>query len=160
MHTLMNGCVPFEISMTFPRPPCSSERGSRPAFLLLVEDEPFVRDATCQVLQSAGFSVLPAANASEAMELYERNAHRVDLLMTDLVLPGRNGRQLGQALRRLSPAIPILLTSGYIEPGCDTESPETGIYYLSKPYSRAELVEKMEQILGRPGLGRAAARSG
>ena len=115
--------------------------------MLLVEDEPFVREATCHILKSAGFDVLPAADAQEAMRVYERNGRRIDLLMTDMALPGRNGRQLAHDLRVTSSEIPILLTSGYVERECEGEPCEAGTYFLPKPYSRAELVEMMETIL-------------
>lgn len=131
-----------------------------PRTILLVEDEPFVRDATCRILSNAGFEVLPVADAEEAFELYAKNGQRVDLLITDLVLPGRSGRQLVQDLRRSSPAILALLTSGYPEPECDTGPPEAHTYYLAKPYSRATLIEKIEQVLGVSPQGRAAAKAG
>ena len=115
--------------------------------MLLVEDEPFVREATCHILQSAGFEVLSAADAQEAMEVYEHNGRKIDLLMTDMALPGRNGRQLAHDLRNTSAEIPILLTSGHVESECDSEPHEPRTYFLPKPYSRAELVETMETIL-------------
>jgi len=117
--------------------------------VLLVEDEPFVREATCQILQSAGFEVLPAADAHEAMNIYEHNGRKIDVLMTDMALPGRNGRQLAHDLRNTSEEIPILLTSGYVERECDSEPPEPGTYFLPKPYSRAELVGTLDKILSK-----------
>jgi len=115
--------------------------------VLLVEDEPFVREATRHILQSAGFDVLPAADAQEAMRVYEHNGRKIDLLMTDMALPGRNGRQLAHDLRNTSSEIPILLTSGYVESECESGPREPKTYFLPKPYSRAELVEMMETIL-------------
>ncbi len=144
--------------MTLPRHPGASERSGR--VVLLVEDEPFVREATCRILQSAGFCVLPAADAQEAMKACENNQRKIDLLMTDMVLPGRSGRQLGEELRQTLPAIPILLTSGYIECEAGAESHENQTYYLAKPYSRAELVNKMEGILSQRPSRRAATQTG
>ena len=127
--------------------------------MLLVEDEPFVREATCHILQSAGFDVLPAADAQEAMRVYENNGRRIDLLMTDMALPGRNGRQLAHDLRNTSAEIPILLTSGYVESECDSEPRELRTYFLPKPYSRAELVETMETILSEAMRRRTSAHA-
>ncbi len=155
----MNWLLPSLIIMTPPRPPGASERRPR-RIVLLVEDEPFVREATCRILQSAGFDVLPAANAQEALTRYEQNGRTIDLLMTDLVLPGRSGHQLGQELRTTSPEIPVLLTSGYAEPEYATESLDARTYYLQKPYSRTDLVNKMDQILGKAPLRRAATQTG
>ena len=141
--------------MTPPRHPCTSERSPR-RVVLLVEDEPFVREATCHILQSAGFDVLPASDAQEAMRVYEHNGRKIDLLMTDMALPGRNGRQLAHDLRDTSAEIPILLTSGYVESECESGPREPRTYFLPKPYSRAELVETMETILSE-ALRRPAA---
>jgi DNA-binding response OmpR family regulator len=117
--------------------------------VLLVEDEPFVREATSRILKSAGFDVLPAADAQEAMKVYELNRRNIDLLMTDLGLPGRNGRQLAQDVRSVSAETPILLTSGYVEVEWNEKTSESGTYFLPKPYCRADLVEMIERILSR-----------
>jgi CheY-like chemotaxis protein len=144
--------------MASSRLPCISEQRPR-RVVLLVEDEPFVRDATCRTLESAGFDVLPAADAPEAMRLYQQRQGKIDLLMTDMGLPGRNGRQLSQDLRSSSAEIPILLTSGYIENECDHEPREFKTYFLPKPYSRAELVASVEKIFGVAVRRRAATQA-
>ena len=131
--------------MTHSRLPCTSERLR---VVLLVEDEPFVRDATCRTLESAGFEVLTAGNAEEAMVVYQKRHGKIDLLMTDMGLPGRTGRQLSQELRNSSAEIPIVLTSGYVENQCDVESQEPGTHFLPKPYSRAELFALIGKIFG------------
>jgi two-component system, cell cycle sensor histidine kinase and response regulator CckA len=145
--------------MTYQRYPCANEQSLRPT-VLLVEDEPFVREATRCILQSAGFDVLPAADAQEAIQVYQQNGCNIDLLMSDLVLPGRNGRQLGEDLRCRSPQLPILLTSGYIDTNFDLDSREAQTYYLAKPYCRADLVEKVKQIFREVPLRGAAAQAG
>lgn len=127
--------------------------------MLLVEDEPFVREATCHILQSAGFDVLPAGDAQEAMRVYEHHGRKIDLLMADMALPGRNGRQLAHDLRSTSAEVPILLTSGYLERQCDSEPSEPRTYFLPKPYSRAKLVETMETILSKASHRRAATHA-
>ena len=137
---------------------CANERIGRPR-ILLVEDEPFVREATCSILQNAGFEVLPAEDARAAMKVYEECGHRVDLLMTDMVLPGRTGQQLGQDVRKRSPEIVVLVTSGYGEAGYETEMPEAGTYFLAKPYSRRTLVEKIETILASSVKLRSATQA-
>ena len=134
---------------------CANERSGRRR-ILLVEDEPFVREATCSILQKAGFEVLPAEDARQAMKVYEECGHRVDLVMTDMVLPGRTGQQLGQDVRKRSPEVAVLVTSGYGEAEYETEVPEAGTYFLAKPYSRRALVEKIETILAS-GLKRRSA---
>lgn len=144
-------------------PQCNPRSSERPArrTILLVEDEPFVREVTCNILNNAGFEVLPAADALEAMQVYDRVGRMVDLLMTDVGLPGRSGRQLGQEVRLLSPETPVLLTSGYGEAGSDTEleTLDARTHYLGKPYSRASLIEKVEQILTADSTGPTAPQA-
>lgn len=144
--------------MTVQRHPSINEPAPR-RVVLLVEDEPFVREATCHILQSVGFDVLPAADALEAMKAYETHRRKIDLVMTDIALPGRSGRQLAEDLRSTSAEIPILLTSGYLEPECNTELREPKTYFLPKPYSRADLVEVMEKILKHVTQRRAATQA-
>src|ERR1700675_3689731 len=124
--------------------------------ILLVEDEPFVREATCCILESAGFEVLPAEDAQDAMKVYEGCQRAIDLVMTDMVLPGRSGEQLGQDLRQHSPEVAVLVTSGYSNPEYEKEAPGSRTYFLAKPYSKRTLVEKIEKILGSVAVARAA----
>jgi len=138
---------------------CSNERSGRRR-VLVVEDEPFVREATCSILQNAGFDVLPAEDARQALKVYEECGQKVDLVMTDMVLPGRTGQQLGQDVRARSPEVAVLVTSGYGEAEYETESPDTRTYFLAKPYSRRALVEKIEAILQVGLLHHAATQVG
>jgi DNA-binding NtrC family response regulator len=126
----------------------------------LVEDEPFVREATCGILQNAGFEVLLAENAREAIKVYEDCKRSIDLVMTDMVLPGGTGQQLGQDLRERSPEVVVLVTSGYSNPEYDTEAPESRTYFLAKPYSMRTLVSKIEKILDAGPQGEAATQAG
>jgi len=128
--------------------------------ILLVEDEPFVREATCCILETAGFEVLPAEDAQDAMRVYEKCKRAIDLVMTDMVLPGRSGEQLGQDLRQHSPEVVVLVTSGYSNLEYETEKPGSRTYFLAKPYSRRTLVEKIEKILSAVSLGQAASQAG
>lgn len=123
--------------------------------ILLVEDEPLLREATARLLQSSGFDVIEAPNAQKALELFQDSDRHIDVLMTDLSLPGGSGVQLGQDIRRRSPDLPILFTSGYFN-GSSDEGPLGGAYCLPKPYMRAELVAKIEYILQGLPLRRAA----
>jgi two-component system, cell cycle sensor histidine kinase and response regulator CckA len=127
--------------------------------ILLVEDELFVREATCGILQLAGFKVLCAGDAEEALEIYQRRGGGIDLVMTDMILPGGTGHQLGQDLRAQSPQVLVLVTSGYNQPDYETEAPNSCRYFLAKPYSRQTLVDKIEKILASAPLCLAAAQA-
>ncbi len=84
----------------------------------------------------------------------------IDLVMTDMVLPGANGQKLGQDLRLRSPELVVLVTSGYGNPEYDTETPCSRTYFLAKPYSRKTLLEKIAQILGAAPLAIPATQAG
>jgi DNA-binding NtrC family response regulator len=141
--------------------PCARANDhSRQRIILLVEDEPFVREATRGILEQAGFEVLLAVDARNGMRVYEECTRRIDLVMTDTVLPGGTGLQFGRDLRRRSPDVLILVTSGYANPEYETEVPESRSYFLAKPYSRRTLLGKIETILGADSLSRQAAQAG
>ncbi len=127
--------------------------------ILLVEDDGFVQDATRSILEHAGFSVLACGDAFNAILIYEHCDHPVDLVMTDMVLPGRDGRQLGEDLRRRSPHLQVLVTSGYGNAEFETEDPANGTYFLAKPYSKKNLIEKIENILDQHSRQQPASQA-
>ena len=115
-----NRLVKVEASETEPRAPaCGSPEldalVNRKRTILLVEDESFVRDVMDEVLQSVGYRVLKMQSAEEALEFCERSSEKLDLLLTDVVMPGRNGRDLARELRKQSPTMRTLFMSGYGE---------------------------------------------
>jgi len=132
----------------------------RRRIILLVEDEPFVREATRGILLQHGFEVLSAENPKDALNIYQESGHEIDLLMTDMVLPGGTGHQLGLDLREHSPQIIVLVTSGYDMPEYETEASNSCTYFLAKPYSRRTLVEKIEKILAHVPLRLLATQAG
>jgi DNA-binding NtrC family response regulator len=117
--------------------------------ILLVEDEDFVREVTGEVLQSAGFRVLKAREAIEATVAFRRHRHEVQLLITDVVLPGQNGRDLARELRSVSADLKTLFVSGYPDNAITQEAgEECAVFYLPKPFSAQTLVQAVSQILG------------
>lgn len=121
--------------------------------ILLVEDEAFVREVAAEVLQSAGYRMLLAANADEAFEAYGKCGGAVHLLLADIVLPGMSGRELAARFAGLSPKAQILLMSGHAEQSvrerCDQcES------YLAKPFTMLTLLRRVRDALDGPGLER------
>jgi two-component system cell cycle sensor histidine kinase/response regulator CckA len=138
---------------------CSSDPSAnnlpRRRTILLVEDEPFVREATRGILENAGFEVLPAFDVQDAIKVYDEHHRSLDLVMTDMVLPGGTGQQLGHDLQQRSPELVVLITSGYGNPDFETEAPESKTYFIAKPYTRRTLVDKIEKILGARPLTRA-----
>jgi CheY-like chemotaxis protein len=80
--------------------------------ILLVEDETFLRDVTSDILESSGYRVLKARNAEEAISAFQRYKTIVKLLLTDVVLPGQNGRDLANDLRSIRPNLRTIFISG------------------------------------------------
>ena len=114
--------------------------------ILLVEDEAFVRDVTTEVLTSAGYKVFAVKNAVEALAAPERMGG-VDLLLTDVVLPGKNGRALATDLRSRQPNVLVLFTTGYAAYIGELETAEPAEECLPKPFSADALLRKVRQML-------------
>jgi len=118
--------------------------------ILLVEDETFVREVTGEVLRSAGYRVVSARDAGEALGAYEAHSGALDLLLTDVILPGETGRALAARLRWESPGLKVLLISGYAQqmelPGAGAEE------CLAKPFSAGVLLQKVRKMLDRDEL--------
>jgi two-component system, cell cycle sensor histidine kinase and response regulator CckA len=113
--------------------------------VLLVEDEVFVREVTGEVLRSAGYRVLSAQNSTEATDLHERHGDKIDLLISDVVLPGENGRELAGKLQERVPRMKVLFVTGYIE-HMGTR-PQKPMDCLAKPFSSRALLERVRQVL-------------
>jgi two-component system cell cycle sensor histidine kinase/response regulator CckA len=114
--------------------------------ILLVEDEAFVRKVTAQVLESAGYSLVIAASAAEALQAYRGCSERVDLLLADVVMPGMSGRELASEFERTYPSVRVLLMSGYTDQLARCERPRRG-QCLAKPFSMGMLLLRVREAL-------------
>ncbi len=121
-----------------------------PETILLVEDEAFVRTATAEVLESAGYRLMIAGSAAEALEAYRRCSWPVDLLLCDIVMPGMNGHELATELETFYPRARVLLMSGYSEQLAWCESSACGRQYLAKPFSIPMLLRRVREVLKKP----------
>jgi PAS domain S-box-containing protein len=116
--------------------------------VLLVEDEEIVRGLCFRLLDRLGYKVLQASNGDEALEVARARGERIDLLMTDVVMPGMNGRELAERLVALHPETKVLFTSGYTEDAIVHHGVlEGGVSFIGKPYSPSELAKKVREIL-------------
>ncbi|QNH77701.1 response regulator [Pseudomonas protegens] len=112
--------------------------------ILVVEDDAIVRMLIVDVLEELEFSVLEADGSDAALQLLEDAGQGIDLLMTDVGLPGMNGRELAERARRLRPQLPVLFASGYAE-SIDVPA---GMAVIGKPFSIDQLRDKVRSILG------------
>lgn len=116
--------------------------------VLLVEDEKWVRKSTAMVLSEYGYSVTEAANAEAALSLFYREKGRFDLVLTDVIMPGRNGLQLINPLLDINPAIPILLFSAHLDDRVQMEDIiKRGFAYIQKPYEIPDLISAVEETI-------------
>jgi two-component system, cell cycle sensor histidine kinase and response regulator CckA len=126
--------------------------------VLLVEDEPSVRELARLTLEQGGYRVFEAANGPEALTVWEKSPVRIDLLVTDMVMPkGVTGAELAKALVKKDPQLRSIVTSGYSsEAGHDDELPVPGGRFLSKPYDPLTLLRTVKRSLdGRDGANAA-----
>ena len=121
--------------------------------ILLVEDEAFVRKVTAEVLESAGYSVVIAGNAPEALEAYGRRCQSVDLLLADVVMPGMSGRELAAEFKTRCPLGRILLMSGYADQLSLCQSSPDHKAYLGKPFSIGTLLKRVREVLDATSSG-------
>jgi two-component system cell cycle sensor histidine kinase/response regulator CckA len=115
--------------------------------ILLVEDEPPLLRLAERALRRAGFEVLTACSAEDALELLDGGAPRPLALVSDVVMPGMDGLALATRLREKEPDLPVLLVSGYAEVALGRDLAAERLRLLPKPYSLAELVSELRSIL-------------
>ncbi len=139
--------APASLAASAP-PPTGEEHGT----VLVVEDEDPVRRITCRVLERLGFTVLSAADGEEALALVEREGRPgLDLLVTDLVMPRLNGRNLAKRLAAVYPDLRILFVSGYTDDAVGQLGMlGDGRGFLQKPFSLESLGEAVRRVLSGP----------
>lgn len=116
--------------------------------VLVVDDEPVLRSIAAKILSRSGFTALSAGNAEEAVAVFEAHGGKIDLLLTDVVMPGMSGPQLASELTARKPGLKVVFTSGYTDDtvfrhGVDGMTMD----FLSKPYTFQELVARVETTM-------------
>ena len=138
------------------RPQAATPTGQRSGRILLVEDEPGLRDIAQRVLARTGFDVTAAAGPDEAILAAESMTERIDLLLTDVVMPGMRGPELAIRLRASRAGLRVLLVSGYaeeiVEGGRDNSAP-----FLAKPFSAESLLTAVDAAMASAELGGAGS---
>jgi CheY-like chemotaxis protein len=152
------------VNVFFPRP-AASEAVAPPsaapiavaphphALVLVVEDEHDIGKLWINLLPAHGWQILWARDADEALQLYAKHSDKIDLLFSDIGLPGIDGWELCTRLRQQRPQLPILLASGYFKPTAKAQAAlAEPVVYVDKPYQPLEVLAKMSRLLGMPGL--------
>jgi two-component system, cell cycle sensor histidine kinase and response regulator CckA len=125
------------------RPP-----GSEHETILLVEDEPMILEVATTMLTHLGYTVLVASKPEEAMRLAEEHSAGIKLLMTDVVMPGMNGREMAKNILSICPGLKCLFMSGYTADIIAHHGVlDEGVFFIQKPFSIDELAEKVREAL-------------
>jgi CheY-like chemotaxis protein len=136
---------------TYPKPAAAvvvadeGAAGDTRETILLVEDEPAVRQLFMMALTRAGYRVFEARNGQEALKMFDQYGDSIDLLLTDLRMPYMGGAELAQHLRARRKSLKLIAISGYAGP---TEH-ELDADFLAKPFSREDLLAKVREVLDR-----------
>lgn len=120
--------------------------------ILLVDDEKSVLDVTRMILEHFGFSVIAAEGGAEALDRFGRHRAEIQIVILDLTMPDMEGAEVFRRIREVRPDVPILLSSGYTASSVPPElalQPGTG--FLQKPYRAADLIGKVEELIGSTG---------
>ncbi|HTR38579.1 MAG TPA: response regulator [Bryobacteraceae bacterium] len=135
----------------------SSHHAGGSETVLVVEDQEEVRDFLAQALAGFGYSVLRAGSGSEAILLEQRHPGPIHLLLTDVVMPGMNGKDLAQRMKPLRPTMKVLFMSGYAGDVIgNLAALEPGMGHIQKPFTLEALADKIQEVLASES---AAARS-
>jgi CheY-like chemotaxis protein len=136
--------------------PADLPRGS--ATVLVVEDEAGVREIAVAILRSLGYRVLEAPDGDEGLLVFGAHAAEIDMLLTDVVLPGKvRGRELAERITAMRPDVRVLFMSGYTENSIVHHGRlDDGVHLLGKPFKREQLARKVAEVLDvSPGAGTA-----
>jgi CheY-like chemotaxis protein len=119
--------------------------------VLVVEDEDAVRDVAVDTLRRHGYRVLVAAEGAGALELASEYADRIDVLVTDVVMPRMLGREVAERMSELRPDVRVLYVSGYASPVLQSKGTlELGVQVLVKPFAEGEFLAAIRRVLDEP----------
>lgn len=128
----------------------AAEVVAKPPTVLVVDDEPMVRDMLARVLTEYGFGVVTASCGSEALALATSAGSTIDIALLDLTLPDMGGDRVIRELRRQMPELPVLLCSGYSEQEMAARvADEPNVVLLQKPYRHAVLIGRLRELAPR-----------
>jgi len=116
--------------------------------ILLAEDEAALRTVIDIYLESLGYTVLTSGNGQEALEILRSNSQSIDLLITDVIMPGIGGPQLAKIAQEMRPGVPVIYISGYTDRALDRSTIGESVAFLQKPFTLGPLAMKIREILG------------
>jgi DNA-binding NtrC family response regulator len=121
----------------------SAEVNRMPKVILVVDDDADVRETAVNLVESLGYRVASATNATDAFRLVQND--RIDAVLTDLMMPGMNGFQLAQSIHALNPRMPVICVTGHADV---VENPAHFAVLIQKPYRAATIAKALKSVLG------------
>ena len=122
--------------------------------ILLVEDEEGVRKFVRSMLEKQGYTVVAAANTEDALAIAAAKKDAIDLLLTDVIMPGMNGSELADRILAIQPGLKVLYMSGYTDRAMRLqERLSDRAAFIQKPFTPNSLAQKVREILGKPAAG-------
>jgi two-component system cell cycle sensor histidine kinase/response regulator CckA len=118
-----------------------------------------VRESTCEYLISRGYTVLQGKNGADALQVLEQFAGKIHLLITDVIMPGMSGAELGKRVRELRPDTRVIYISGYTESTVGRHGVEATAGFLQKPFTLTALGGRVREVLDAAEAGCGAAES-
>jgi two-component system cell cycle sensor histidine kinase/response regulator CckA len=143
--TIFEIYLPWARETVAPPPRVVSPKGSET--ILVVDDEEGVRKVVCAVLRSNGYDVLEAGNGLTALSAYEKNGHKIDIVLADIVMPQMDGLDLGRELTTRAPGVKILYMSGYRDIALNGPTGDSSKPFLHKPFTPDALLSKVREVL-------------
>jgi len=132
-------------------PPAAAASVTVAETILLVEDEPEVRSLVQRLLKMQGYTVVAAANPDEALAIIRDFRGHIDLMVTDVVMPGMSGRQLAERLAKILPDLKVLFVSGYTDDAIVHHGIlDPGTAFLQKPFTPQTLARKVREVIEAP----------
>lgn len=126
------------------------QKGEGTETILLVEDDEAVRAVARRALDRFGYRVLPASRGDEALAIARDLTEPIDLLLTDIMMPGMNGVEVAAEVARIRPGIQVFFMSGYADQDLVRQGLlEPGTHFLQKPFTPQDLAEQIRRILDR-----------
>jgi two-component system cell cycle sensor histidine kinase/response regulator CckA len=116
--------------------------------VLVVDDEPMVREMVALMLETDGFSVLKARDGADAIDISRSHRGEINLLVTDVTMPGMDGCDLAEELQTVNPSLEVLMISGFYENRVAERCSRFSM--LAKPFSMTSLLSVVRALLGRP----------
>ena len=141
--------LPASSDRAVPAPPAGRAQPGQGELILVVEDQPGVRHSTARALEANGYTVVTAPDGEEAVATFGERAEEIDLVLSDMMMPGIDGAETVRRIRRVRPDVPAVITSGLVDAAADVTE-QLAVPFLSKPYGTRALLDVVGEALGRP----------